>query len=284
MNTIAATTSTPAAADDGFVHGRLSSYTHYKCRCLKCTARMNAWEAKRRRQKAYGTWNPWADADPVRAHVQAVLGAGLTRAQVAAAANVNIKVVDQLFDGPSPSRRIRPAHATALLSVQAPGIPPAGGAAITDATRPRRQLQALVADGWPLRHLGRRAHLDMHTIVNIIYGRQQARAGTAHTIHALYGELWDQRPAEHGVRLHDIARSQRTAAKHRWAPTLAWDDDTIADPNAYPDWTGRCGSPGGYYDHTQLDTPTCQPCRDAVAQAASARKFRRRARQAQQAA
>lgn len=281
MNTTAATTHAPAAAD-GLVHGRLSTYTHHKCRCLKCTARMNAWEANRRRQKAYGTWNPWADAEPVRAHVQAVLGAGLTRAQVAAAAPVNVKVVDNLLD--EPSRRIRPANAAALLSVQAPDIPPAGGVAITDPTRPRRELQALVAGGWPMRYLGRRADLDLHTVIGIIYGRRQARAGTAHTIHALYGQLWDQTPAEHRIRPHDIARSQRTAAKHHWAPALAWDDDTINDPDASPDWTGRCGSTGGYYDHTQLDTPTCQRCRDAVAEAASARKFRRRQRQAQQAA
>jgi hypothetical protein len=282
VNTTAATASTPAAADDALVHGRLSTYTHQKCRCLKCTVRMNAWEANRRRQKAYGTWNPWADAEPVRAHVQAVLDAGLTRAQVAAAAPVNAKVIDHLLD--NSSRRIRPANATALLGVQVPAIPPAGGVALTDATRPRRELQALIAGGWPMSHLVRRSRLDLHTIVDIIYGRRQARAGTAHTIHVLYGQLWDQFPAEHGVRPHDIARSQRTAAKHHWAPALAWDDDTIADPEAQPDWTGRCGTTGGYYDHSQLGTPTCQPCRDAVSAAAAGRKMRRRARQAQQAA
>jgi hypothetical protein len=284
-------TTTPASFTDGapeLVHGRLTTYTHGKCRCPKCAARMNLWEADRRRQKAYGTWQPYVDAEPVRAHVLKVLNAGLTRPQIAAAASVNVEVVDHLLDGSGPgrgpARTMRPANAHALLGVHAPGVPPAGGHAIIDATRPQRELQALVAGGFPLRFLARQASLDLHTVVDIIYGRRQARAGTAHTIHALYGDLWDQQPADHGVRPHDIRRSHRIAARYRWAPALAWDDDTIANPDAVPDWTGRCGTTGGYYDHSQLNTPTCQPCRDAVSAAAAERKMRRRTRQAQQAA
>lgn len=275
-------TTTPTVGAPELVHGRHSTYTHGKCRCPKCTLVATAWDANARRQKAYDRWQPYVSAIPVRNHVENLNKAGMTWHQIADAAGINWAVVRNLLVGKS--RSLRAANAHALLNVQPPTLPPAGGEALVDTTRSCRQLQALVAAGWPLRVLGRRAGLDLNTIVDAVYGRKQVRAGTAHTIHVLYGQLWDQFPAEHGVRPHDIARSQRTAAKHHWAPALAWDDDTINNPDALPDWTGRCGTTGGYYDHTQLNTPTCQPCRDAVAAAATERKFRRRARQAQQAA
>jgi hypothetical protein len=279
----AASTRTLPAADDGLVHGRLSTYTHHKCRCLKCTVRMNAWEANRRRQKAYGRWQPYVDAPPVRAHVNNLIDAGMSWPQISAASGVHIKVIENLLlgagSGRAPSRRLRPDNAQALMTVPVPAIPPADGAAITDATRPRRELQALVASGRPLRFLARRSGLDLHTVVNIVHGRGPVRAGTAHTIHVLYGQLWDADPRADGIRPHDIRRAQQTAAARHWAPPLAWDDDTINDPAAVPDWTGRCGTTGGYYDHSQLGTPTCQPCRDAVNAAAAKRRLRRRTAQ-----
>jgi hypothetical protein len=61
---------------------------------------------------------------------------------------------------------------------------------------------------------------------------------------------------------------------------MAWDDDAIDDPATQPDWTARCGTPGGYYDHTQIGTPTCRRCRRAVRDAARERKLRRRNRAA----
>ena len=46
----------------------------------------------------------------------------------------------------------------------------------------------------------------------------------------------------------------------------AWDDDTIDDPAAFPDWTGKCGTPDGYDAHYKMKIlPSCQPCRDARA-------------------
>lgn len=277
-------TTTPHSGGTPLLHGRHSTYTHHKCRCIPCTVAMNAWEAHRRRQTAYGRWQPYVSAIPIRTHVRTLIAAGMTWNQIATAASVNRRVITHLMlgagPGRPPARRMRPGNAHAILAVPIPAQPPADGHAITDPTGPRRKLQALVSGGWPLRHLARQAHLDLHTVSDCIHGRGQVRAGTAYAIHVLYGQLWNADPATAGVRAQDVRNAHRLAASRRWAPPLAWDDDSINDPAAQPDWTGRCGSTGGYYDHSQLGTPTCQPCRDAVNAAASQRKFKRRARQA----
>jgi hypothetical protein len=95
----------------------------------------------------------------------------------------------------------------------------------------------------------------------------------ARAVRALYDELWRADPREHGVDNQAYSRTRNHAAAHGWAPVGAWDDDTIDDPAAFPDWTGRCGTPEGYSDHYRLDIPYCLPCREArAAQRREARK------------
>lgn len=66
----------------------------------------------------------------------------------------------------------------------------------------------------------------------------------------------------------------------RWAPVGAWDEDTLDDPDAAPDWTGRCGTPGGAEAHRRRGTPTCQACRDVRTAAQRARRERQNTPQA----
>lgn len=277
-------TTTPATGGTPLRHGKLSTYTHQKCRCIPCTLTANAWDANRRRQLAYGRWKPYVAAAPVRTHVQALTDAGMTWAQIADAAHLNVAIVRNLLVGVSsrpPSRSIRVENAKALLSVRIPPRPPADGTALIDATGTIRRLRALVATGWPITAIARRAGIDSSHLHRLLHGAvREVAAGTAHTVHVLYDDLWDADPAAEGIRATSIRRAHQVAATYRWAPPLAWDDDTINDPSVVPDWTGRCGTTGGYYDHSQLGTPTCQPCRDAVNAAASERKTKRRARQA----
>jgi hypothetical protein len=70
-------------------------------------------------------------------------------------------------------------------------------------------------------------------------GGEHVRAGTARAVCALYDELWDQPPPE-GTHRDKIAasRARNRAAAHGWPPPLAWDDDTIDDPDVVPNPTG----------------------------------------------
>jgi hypothetical protein len=262
----------------GHPHGRLSTYTWHGCRCPDCTRTATTWSAAKRRQQAYGRWQPLSDASRARAHLLALQGAGLTRQQITDKTGVHAAVLRNLAAGTT--RRIRPANAAALLALPAPAQSIASRIRV-DGTATRRRLQALAVAGWPLPQIARRANVDGHNLHRVVHGRRtKVAAHTAAAIHAVYGQLWDQDPADHGVPERHVSTVQRLAARNLWAPPLAWDDDTINDPAAEPDWTGRCGTPGGYYDHTQIGTPTCRRCRTAVAQAAAERKARRRARAA----
>lgn len=270
----------PATSSTELPHGRLSTYAYHRCRCTKCKAVGTRWSANKRRQSAYGRWQPLTDAGPVREHVRRLLAAGVTRDWISQQSGVSWPVLRNLTVGNTrgPSRRIRTSSAQALLSVPLPAAPP--GVGLVPGTATRRRIQALAVTGYPFAFIARTAGVSIRTVFDVLRTTGPIRAATADRISAAYDQLWDSRPAAVGVRTHHTRHVQRLAAAQRWAPPLAWDDDRMHDPEALPDWTGRCGEVGGYYDHTQLGTPTCQPCRDAVRAAAAARKLRRRNRAA----
>lgn len=256
-------------------HGTLTGYTRHHCRCAKCTARHTAWRADRARRQAYGTWQPTVPSDRVQAHVRALIGTGLTRRQISHLAGVSMFPIRTALGG----RPLRAVSAEALLAVRAGAAAPE--ARDLDATGSRRRLQALVACGWPMRELARRLAMDHRDLAALIHGRTTRVSGpTVARIRALYDQLWNVPPTAAGVSPGRARHALRTSWRHGWAPPLAWDDDDLDNPAAQPSWTGRCGTTGGYHDHTLLGTPTCQPCRDAVAAAARERKTRRRQRDA----
>lgn len=76
-------------------------------------------------------------------------------------------------------------------------------------------------------------------------------------------------PAEHCTAL-SIAKTKARARRQRWAPTWAWDGDTLDDPDASPEWTGACGTAEGYRIHIRETIfegnplPLCDRCREVV--------------------
>lgn len=91
-----------------------------------------------------------------------------------------------------------------------------------------RRLQALSAIGWTLDDLVPHCGLTRDTLRRIRSRIQtQMYRSTAARIRELYDELSGT------VGPSQIARDRARAAG--WAPPLAWDDDTIDDPDAQPD-------------------------------------------------
>jgi hypothetical protein len=272
------TTSTNTGGTPLLVHGTLTAYSR-GCRCTPCTARATQYSATRSRLKAYGRWTPHTDATPVLAHLRALQDVPMPRREIALRAGLNPQRIKKIITGGA--RSIRTADATAILNIPIPTTAPPSNLAI-NATATRRRLQALIATGYTMPAITRAIGIrDVRYLWGIVHGRQTVvTTATATNVSRAYDELWDQPPASRGVSPARAARAIALAAKHRWAPPMAWDDDTIDDPAALPDWTGRCGTSGGYYDHGQIGTPTCQPCRDAVAVASAERKAKRRANNA----
>lgn len=94
----------------------------------------------------------------------------------------------------------------------------------------RRRLQALLAMGW--RHQDLAPMLGMNTS-NIIHQPGDWFTKRKHdAIKELYDRLWNKRGPATALSINRIAKAG-------YAPPLAWDDETIDDPNAKPNLGAR---------------------------------------------
>lgn len=210
------------------------------CRCAECRAAVAARAREVYRKKAYGTWNPRADAGPVRDHVRSLMDYGIGYERVAELASVpRATVVRLLYGRPAagepPTRHLGRETADRLLALRPNPALLRDGASV-DACGTRRRLQALVACGWSPRRLAALLTLTPEHTRAIVEGTARAvGAGTARRARELYDRLWNQAPPE-GTRYERSAatRARRHAEQERWPLPMAWDDDTIDDPAARP--------------------------------------------------
>jgi hypothetical protein len=262
---------------------RPHGYARYRldgCRCYTCAYARSQYDDNRNRAIAYGTWQPWTDAEPVRTHIRTLQTCGMGLRTIAAVAGIDRKRLQAALGGRTerstgPQEKMRPAIAAAVLAVE-PTLDNLAPSTLINPAGTRRRAHALVAVGWPQHYLA--AHLGM-TPSNFgqMLGREHVLVRRALAIQAMYDALWRADPAAHGATSAGITRARRHAAANRWAPVGSWDDDTIDDPAAYPDWTGRCGTTEGASIHYAQGIPTCQPCRDARAAVWRERRAARRA-------
>lgn len=250
---------------------REHGYARYKldgCRCYTCGWAVAQYNDAREHAIRRGTWQPWTDAEPVRVHIRNLQACGMGLRAIAAAAEVDRKrlqgvVTGRPERGTGPQEKTRPALA-AVLAVE-PTLENLAPSTMINPVGTRRRVHALVAAGWPQHHLA--VHLGMGPgNFGTMLGREHVLVRRALAVRAMYDALWKADPAEHGAAAAGITRARQHAEASRWAPVGAWDDDTIDDPAAFPDWTGQCGTREGYAAHYYLDIPYCQPCRDAHAE------------------
>jgi hypothetical protein len=228
-------------------HGTYAAYKVHHCRCEPCRKASSLYTTRRKRQIAYGRWEPYVDATPAREHVQRLRAAGIGWKRVAELAGLSASTVDKLVYGApergmGPSKRIRHATAEKILAVQ-PGLENLGDKALVDGTGTRRRLQALVASGWSQSKLA--VQLGM-TPANFgpLLKRTRLHADTVRAVHALYERLWDCPPPESEWRDKIAASRSRTyAAERGWARPMAWDEN-IDDPTASPEGVGSAKSRG----------------------------------------
>src|SRR5689334_9409464 len=91
-----------------------AGYNHYGCRCDGCRRDHRAREAHRTRMIAYGRWRGLVDAEPVRAHVRALMAAGLSRDRISDLAGISEGGMSRLLygrDGGPPTVRVLPRTA-----------------------------------------------------------------------------------------------------------------------------------------------------------------------------
>jgi DNA-binding CsgD family transcriptional regulator len=198
---------------------------------------------------AYGRWQPYVDAKPVREHVQSLCGGGLGCKRIAAAAGCSASAVRRLLgiEGNRPAtRRMLPATAAALLAVTlTPDL--RQRPALTDAAGTVRRLQALIAAGHCRLVLAERLGMGNDSLNRLIRTAERVRVITAAAVRALYDELWDV-PADETTPLaaRRAARARADGLANGWPLPAAWDDQAIDNPDApVPDGWQRESFHGG---------------------------------------
>lgn len=200
------------------------------CRCDRCNKAKTDYNRNRYRQTAYGRWEPFVDAEPVRAHLKTLSAAGLGWQRAANLAGVTRGMVESLMYDKPPVQRCRKANADAILAVQPTLDVLADRTPIPDVGTTRR-LRALVAIGWPMLALGQRLPCSTEHARKVIrYGTDTVTAGLARATRDLYDELSMTPAPDEWVN----RRAKRMAEGLGWVPPLLWDDVDLDDAGAQP--------------------------------------------------
>lgn len=249
---------------------RPHGYARYRldgCRCYVCGYARSLYDENRDKAIIAGTWQPWVDAEPVRVHIRHLQSCSMGLRAIAAAAVVDRTRLQSILNGrpergTGPQEKLRPTLAAAVLAVE-PTLDNLGGAVVISAIGSVRRLHALGVVGWSQERLAVEAGMTS-TNFSRLANASTVIVRTALRVRGLYDELWNVDPATHGSRPEDIARTKARAAQLGWAPAGAWDEESIDDPAALPDWTGHCGTVRGVTAHIDQGIPLCPPCEAAA--------------------
>lgn len=163
--------------------------------------------------------------------------AGWSPRTVRAMTGLAISTIRHLFLSIDAGQRI-PIQQTTVNAILASDGRPTGTGRVP-AIGSTRRVQALGVTGWSARDLRDRAGIAVKTTQALRRGiHPDITADTANKVAAAYDELWDV-PGPSGARASTVARNAG------WAPPMAWDDDTMDDPEATPDSTAARRRGGG---------------------------------------
>jgi hypothetical protein len=242
-------------------HGTSAAYRLDHCKCIPCARAATAAESTRRRLKAYGRYNKYVPALPVREHVRALMDAGVGLKTIAKRSGVSTGTLSKLIYGVyapgtyphrgrngkgdlirPPSRRVLRETAEKLYAIDpawSGSMPLADGAKDPAGTPAARQkLQSLVALGWSMSEIGRRLGMAWpRNGITVIQGPRAMTHRTVEAANALFEQLCMTPPPETNQRERiSAARSRKYAADHDWLPPLALDlDDEAVVEEETPD-------------------------------------------------
>lgn len=182
---------------------------------------------------------PGVPTDDVRAHLQPMLDAGFEPRTIALAAGVAPQTVRHAVKGLRPSGRVKSGTGRLLLSLSWRDVyaaaPP--GASVP-AVGVARRVQALMTLGWSCQRIARACGaLDSAVLTRVVAGTNTVvTAETWRRVSDFYDKHWNTPPEVDGrVPTGWLTKTLQRARQNRYAPPLAWDDDTIDDPSSKPD-------------------------------------------------
>lgn len=215
-----ATPATLGQIADGVNHGTESTYKWYGCRCQRCTRAASRADAERKLARLSGKPRS-VPAGPITEHVKALQKRGLSNWQIAREARVQPNTVRRIGAG---QVWVQSGTAEKILSVPlnvrvSAGMVPAVGAI--------RRVRALYALGHLNRVIVEESGISKDAVCALAAGTFTAiQVATDDAIRAAYDRL--------SMSTGTSWKTRKLAEANGWAPPLAWDDDTIDDPNAAP--------------------------------------------------
>ncbi len=238
------------------------------CNCLPCCDVAASWVRQRRRRIAYGTWQPFVDAAPSRAHIEDVHDSGIAYRQIARLAGVTLWDLNQIRAG---RLRVRPTTEAAILAVS-PNPQRLEPKAFLPALGKQRRIQGMRAIGWPNPELSRRSKRSLDSLSRIL-SSPFVWASTHLAIVDVYDDLHDQDPAAHGVKPWIVRRGINYAQAQGWAVPTAWTDiDSDEAPNPRIR-TPRYASTASQYGQQELIDETLTLALDGATRAEIAERL-----------
>jgi hypothetical protein len=175
------------------------------------------------------------DSSHAEAHVRELVSRhGLSLRGIAEAAGISAYIVSDLNRGLK--KGLLRESERAILSVTPESVlARPNGEGFVPNIGGRRRIQALMAMGW--------RHQDLTPLLGINTGNIIHQQGGWFTkrkhdaIANLYDRLWDKRGPATTLSINRVVKAG-------YAPPLAWDDATIDDPNALPDFGAKVATHG----------------------------------------
>lgn len=132
----------------------------------------------------------------------------------------------------------------------------------------RRRLQALARAGFTSPMIEDETGINwqhLHALTVGRKGRTHVSPETARRVSEAYERMHLRDPVkDYGGQPQSCSRVRMIAERRGYAPHTCWDSDTLGDPEAFPEWTGACGTARGRRIHAREGIPECQACRDRV--------------------
>jgi hypothetical protein len=216
-------------------HRNLTCYTDYGCRRPECVERRRQWQRDHRRKQREGQ-PVLLDAGPVRLHLKTLQDAGISINAIARTAGLDEWTLRNFLPATSGKRprkhRVTPEVARKILAVTAESA----AVGYVDGTGTRRRIQALAANGWPMRRVAEHLGLNPTYVGDLTRRTKQDRpvfAATADKVARAYEQLKNKKPTRHGIEARVAKRIRGLAASKRWAPSSYWDKHpgAIDDPH-----------------------------------------------------
>lgn len=220
-------------------HGHYRCYVDHGCRRPECREAWRVYGAKRNREIVYGrreVGHP-VSGSLARAHIEWLLSEGMTIKAILNQCGLSYPTVSRIRQGKgiwSTTRDevLQVVPEPRLLTDETPD------AALVDGAGTRRRLRALAVLGWNCAQLAESLGGGAPQVVRgaMLKGEDEpTRADYARSVGYVYEQLWDQQPpVTNRYQKSQYTRVRKDALERGWAPPMAWDEESIDNPDAQP--------------------------------------------------